>query len=54
MTSIAQPWGSLQKAEFANIDEILHDKLIFGIRDDKVCDRLLHEFQLTLQEADEI
>ncbi|XP_074624378.1 uncharacterized protein LOC141882321 [Acropora palmata] len=45
-----------ESCEFANItpDEILRDKLIFGIRDDKVRERLLRESQLTLQKADEI
>lgn len=45
-----------ESCEFANIapDEILRDKLIFGIRDDKVSERLLRESKLTLQKADEI
>jgi len=45
-----------ESCEFANItpDEILRDNLIFGIRDDKVRERLLRESQLTLQKADEI
>ena len=45
-----------ESCEFANItpDEILRDKLIFGIRDDKVHERLLRESQLTLKKGDEI
>ena len=42
--------------EFAAItlDEILRDRLIFGIRDVKVRERLLRESQLTLKKRDEI
>lgn len=35
-------------------DEILRDRLIFGIRDGKVRERLLRESQLTLEKTDEI
>ena len=35
-------------------EEILRDRLIFGIREVKVCERLLRESQLTLQKTDEI
>ena len=35
-------------------EEILHDRLIFGIRDAKVRERLLRESQLTLKKTDEI
>ena len=42
--------------EFASItpEEILRDRLVFGIRDDKVRERLLREPSLTLTKADEI
>ena len=42
--------------EFDSItpDEILRDRLIFGIRDDKVRERLLREPRLTLNKTDEI
>ena len=35
-------------------NQILHDKLMFGIRDSKVCERLLHEKNLSLEKTDEI
>ena len=35
-------------------DEILRDRLVFGIRDSKVRERLLRETKLTLQRTDEI
>ena len=35
-------------------EEILRDRLLFGIRDDKVRERLLRESQLTLKKTDEI
>ena len=35
-------------------DEILRDRLVFGIRDDKVRERLLKEANLTLTKTDEI
>ena len=35
-------------------DEILRDKLVFGIRDEKTRERLLRESRLTLQRTDEI
>ena len=35
-------------------DEILRDRLVFGIKDDKVRDRLLRESALTLSKTDEI
>ena len=34
--------------------EILRDRLVFGIQDDKVRERLLREANLTLEKADEI
>ena len=42
--------------EFATItpDEILRDRLVFGIRDSKVRERLLRESKLTLVKTDEI
>ena len=42
--------------EFESItpDEILRDRLVFGIRDDKVRERLLREPRLTLTKTDEI
>ena len=42
--------------EFASItpEEILRDRLVFGIRDTKVQERLLRETALTLQKTDEI
>ena len=44
------------RCEFASItpEEILRDRLVFGIRDDKVRERLLREPSLTLTKADEI
>ena len=35
-------------------DEILRDRIVFGIRDNKVRERLLRESQLTLKKTDEI
>ena len=35
-------------------EEILRDKLVFGIRDNKVQERPLHEPRLTLAKTDEI
>jgi len=35
-------------------DEILRDRLVFGVRDDKVRERLLRESNLTLSKTDEI
>ena len=35
-------------------DDILRDKLVFGIRDEKTRERLLRESRLTLQRTDEI
>ena len=35
-------------------NQILRDKLVFGIRDSKVCERLLHEKNLSLEKTDEI
>lgn len=35
-------------------DEILCDRLVFGIQDDKVRERLLRESNLTLSKTDEI
>ena len=35
-------------------DEILRDKLVFGIKNRKVRERLLHEANLTLAKTDEI
>ena len=45
-----------ESCEFREItpDEILRDRLIFGIRDDKVRERLLREPRLTLAKTDEI
>ena len=46
----------LQTCEFQTItpEEILRDRLIFGIRDDKVRERLLRESNLTLAKTDEV
>ena len=43
-----------ESCEFNSItpDEILRDRLVFGIRDDKVRERLLREMQLTLAKTD--
>jgi transposase InsO family protein len=35
-------------------DEILRDRMVFGVRDDKVRERLLRESKLTLRKTDEI
>ena len=35
-------------------DEILHDRLLFGVRDNKLRERLLRETKLTLDKTDEI
>ena len=35
-------------------NQILRDKLVFGIRDSKVRERLLHEKNLSLEKTDEI
>ena len=45
-----------QGCEFQTItpDEILRDRLVFGIRDNKVQERLLRKSKLTLAETDEI
>ena len=45
-----------ESCEFREItpDEILRDRLIFGIQDDKVRERLLREPRLTLAKTDEI
>ncbi|XP_032225763.1 uncharacterized protein LOC116608835 [Nematostella vectensis] len=42
--------------QFANItpDEILRDRFLFGVRDNKVRERLLRETNLTLKKTDEI
>ena len=44
------------RCEFETItaDQILRDKLVFGIQDSKVRQRLLHENNLSLQKTDEI
>ena len=46
----------LEGCEFESItpEEILRDKLVFGIRDNKVRERLLREPRLTLAKTDEI
>ena len=47
----------VERCEFESItpNQILRDKLVFGIfRDSKVCERLLHERNLLLEETDEI
>ena len=45
-----------EECEFGTItpDEILRDRLVFGIRDAKVRERLLRESKLTLEKTDEI
>ena len=45
-----------ESCEFSSItpDEILRDHLVFGMREDKVRERLLRETQLTLAKTDEI
>ena len=45
-----------QGCEFQTItpDEILRDRLVFGIRDNKLRERLLRKSKLTLAETDEI
>ena len=45
-----------ESCEFSSITpaEILQDRLAFGIREDKVRERLLRETQLTLAKTDEI
>ena len=52
--SIAQKLA--QTCDFQSItpDEILRDRLLFGIRDDKVQERLLRESTLTVTKTDEI
>ena len=44
------------RCEFETItaDQILRDKLVFGIQDSKVRERLLREKNLSLQKTDEI
>ena len=44
------------ECEFGTItpDEILRDRLVFGVRDAKVRERLLHQANLTLAKTDEI
>ena len=46
----------MERCEFESItpNQILRDKLVFGIRDSKVCERLLHEKNLSLEKTDEI
>ena len=46
----------VERCEFESIipNQILRDKLVFGIRDSKVRERLLHEKNLSLEETDEI
>ena len=45
-----------QECEFGTItpDEILRDRLVFGVRDDKVQERLLREPNLMLAKTDEL
>ena len=46
----------VERCKFESItpNQILHDKLMFGIRDSKVRERLLREKNLSLEETDEI
>ena len=46
----------VERCEFKSItpNQILRDKLVFGIRDSKVRERLLHEKNLSLEKTDEI
>ena len=47
----------MERCEFESITpkyQILRDKLVFGIRDSKVHERLLHEKSLSLEKTDEI
>ena len=46
----------VERFEFESItpNQILHDKLAFGIRNSKVCLRLLREKNLSLEKTDEI
>ena len=46
----------VERCEFESItpNQILRDKLVFGIRDSKVRERLLHEKNLSLEKTDEI
>ena len=46
----------VERFEFESItpNQILRDKLVFGIRDSKVRERLLREKNLSLEETDEI
>ena len=46
----------VERFEFESItpNQILHDKLAFGIRNSKVCVRLLREKNLSLEKTDEI
>ena len=46
----------VERCEFESItpNQILHDKLVFGIRDSKVPERLLREKNLSLEKNDEI
>ena len=46
----------MERCEFESItpNQILRDKFMFGIRDSKVHERLLHEKNLSLEKTDEI
>ena len=46
----------VERCKFESItpNQIFHDKLVFGIRDSKVRERLLHEKNLSLEKTDEI
>jgi len=46
--------STLYKHASSTASEILRDGLVFGIKDDKVQERLLWEVNLTLDKTDEI
>ena len=58
MITIRQLFDSVlvERCEFKSIttNQILRDKLVFGIRNSKVRERLLREKNLSLEETDEI
>ena len=55
MTSTRPPLGSLLKAAMLTAScQILRDKIVFGVNDAKVKERLLQKAKLALNETDEI
>lgn len=54
MSSTVQHCKNLLRVANSAPDEILRDRLVFGIRDDKMRERLQREPRLTLAKTDEI